>query len=557
MAKKLSITIAGAVSLGSYESGVAFEILDAVAQHNTWADQQDPPAERIEIDVLTGASAGGMTVAMIAQRLLFDGPSMSDPYNNPLYNAWVKDIDISKLLDRQKEELATHSIFSSDCVIDISRKYLGAPYPVKPHPALPSDGVLRLGLAISNLNGVDYERSTESGSTFTYTDHQDQLLRRLDTTSNMDLAIWETIRSTAVACGAFPFAFRVQDLDRPITDYPYPDLATELWDGEASRFFTYTDGGVFQNQPLGMAKNLVEETPDGRTTALQRGYCFVSPQPKTSEEIRYTTDANADPSEAFGSANGTYRAVLQRIIFSIVGQAGFQDWITAEEVNEKIRFLNQRADELKTLFTDKTLLASQTAPVSDVLLAQFPATKDPGDLERAREQLRKQFASDYAALAANTDAATAAAWLDSVLVLELAANLHEKEEMLIYQFVAKSGTLAGEGLQSFEGFFDQRYRQHDYDCGRQNAQDILVKESGRADSVFAGMHWTPQPIRAVDHKLDDINLADVDPAVRTAVAKQFESAAGDFLKELDVNAAERGIVELFINGRIKKLLQLD
>jgi hypothetical protein len=30
MAKKLAITIAGAVSLGSYESGVAFDILDAI-----------------------------------------------------------------------------------------------------------------------------------------------------------------------------------------------------------------------------------------------------------------------------------------------------------------------------------------------------------------------------------------------------------------------------------------------------------------------------------------------------------------------------------------------
>jgi predicted acylesterase/phospholipase RssA len=82
MAKKLAITIAGAVSLGSYESGVAFEVLDALTQHNHWADANDLPDERFEIDVLTGASAGGMTSAMIAQRLLYDGPSMSEPYNN-------------------------------------------------------------------------------------------------------------------------------------------------------------------------------------------------------------------------------------------------------------------------------------------------------------------------------------------------------------------------------------------------------------------------------------------------------------------------------------------
>jgi hypothetical protein len=81
MAQKLSITIAGAVSLGSYESGVAFEVLDALSQHNSWAAQNNP-AVRIEIDVFTGASAGGMTVAMVAQRLLFDGTTMNLPYNN-------------------------------------------------------------------------------------------------------------------------------------------------------------------------------------------------------------------------------------------------------------------------------------------------------------------------------------------------------------------------------------------------------------------------------------------------------------------------------------------
>ncbi|MGD0436978.1 MAG: patatin-like phospholipase family protein, partial [Bryobacteraceae bacterium] len=67
MAKKLAITISGAVSLGSYESGVVFEVLDALSQHNQWAHENNLPDERIEIDVLTGASAGGMTVSMLAQ----------------------------------------------------------------------------------------------------------------------------------------------------------------------------------------------------------------------------------------------------------------------------------------------------------------------------------------------------------------------------------------------------------------------------------------------------------------------------------------------------------
>jgi len=87
MCKKLAITVAGAVSLGSYEAGVLYEFLDAIAQHNQ--DEQTSEADRIEVDVLTGASAGGMTAIILAQKLLYAGDEFKGPYDNPLYNTWV------------------------------------------------------------------------------------------------------------------------------------------------------------------------------------------------------------------------------------------------------------------------------------------------------------------------------------------------------------------------------------------------------------------------------------------------------------------------------------
>ncbi|MGD0494395.1 MAG: patatin-like phospholipase family protein, partial [Steroidobacteraceae bacterium] len=86
--KYLAITIAGAVSLGSYEAGATYEILDAIRQHNEHPDTIKND-DYIRIDVLTGASAGGMTAAILAQKLLFQkdtfvGPNgKSSPYDNP------------------------------------------------------------------------------------------------------------------------------------------------------------------------------------------------------------------------------------------------------------------------------------------------------------------------------------------------------------------------------------------------------------------------------------------------------------------------------------------
>ena len=81
MAKKLAITISGAVSLGSYEAGVLYETIRAIQQHN---NVETDAANRIEIDVLTGASAGGMTATIVAQKLLFEASSLLEPYNNSL-----------------------------------------------------------------------------------------------------------------------------------------------------------------------------------------------------------------------------------------------------------------------------------------------------------------------------------------------------------------------------------------------------------------------------------------------------------------------------------------
>ena len=74
-----------------------------------------------------------------------------------------------------------------------------------------------------------------------------------------------------------------------------------------------------------------------------------------------------------------------------------------------------------------------------------------GTVDSARTQLQKQYAQEYLSVA---DPKTAEAWLDALLVLELAADLHEKEEMYIYDFVADPAQLAGGQLFAFTGFFE-------------------------------------------------------------------------------------------------------
>jgi hypothetical protein len=567
MAKKLAITIAGAVSLGSYESGVAFEILDAVAQHNQWADANHLPDERFEIDVLTVASAGGMTSAIIAQRLLYDGASLNNPYDNPLFNAWVSTVDIEKLLARDPEEDVTHSVLSSDFVTGISKTFLMGRYPdpaqpvpppePQPHPALPSDCKLQLGLALSNLNGVDYDRSTMSGNSFVYTRHEDQLVRALDQASDDRWQTWETIRAAAVACGAFPVAFRVQDLLRNITEYTSPWLVKRVWDGLPCTTFTYTDGGVFQNEPLGMAKNLVEALPGGRLTAGQRGYLFIAPKQKNSTAVKNS----ADPNLGFDAATANYKILASRLADSVVGQSEFQDWSVAEGYNDQIRLLNERADELRDLFLDRTLTPSITLPVSDILLNSL--FREDGQTEQtsaaklaaARAQLQEQYKIEYGQLGGPPNVADA--WRDAVLVLELAARLHEKEEMYIYDFVASPLLLASSGLMAFAGFFDVKYRKHDYDYGRSVAQQKLLQYQSQTGGIFSNLHCTPKAIDPIDSSLNNIKMNQVDKSKRQKVYVQISNSADSLLQELNLPVwVRKPLMWFFVNGEIKKLLAL-
>ncbi len=548
MAKRLAITVSGAVSLGSYEAGVLYEVLYALGQHNR--NPETAEDERIYVDVLTGASAGGMSVALAAHKLLYDAEALSDPYQNALYQAWVLDIDLDALLTFQTDEPSDSSILSSDLIETLANKYMGGRYesgrpvpPPKTHPAIGPAKSLRLGLALSNLNGVDYGRKTILGDEFIYTRFQDEYRRTL-TLNQDDEATWKSIAKAAVACGAFPLAFRPQDLQRTRSEFTDKDLVTAKL-GPDPLTFTYTDGGVFQNEPLGLAKGFVDEI-DNHLNSDSRAYLFVSPDPKMSTADRQ-----------FNSKQGNFRTVFGRLSRSILYQSRFQDWIRAEEVNEQVNLFNERAQALHELVKKGELASNAIKPVSTVLLKQFfPAD---ADLQAARSQLQTQFSAEYAELVNTTGVGQegADAWIEAILVLEMAADLHEKDEMYIYTITASGQELAGAQLMAFLGFFDQDYRQHDYDIGRTKAQQVLAGSTGQQKGPLPGLRYTPQPIRPIDANLAGRKITGAPLEKRKALRDRLKNRADIILKEASLPMILREPLELFyVNRKISEFLGL-
>jgi len=572
--KYLAITISGAVSLGSYEAGATYEILDAIRQHNENPETIET-GDYIRIDVLTGASAGGMTAAILAQKLLFAkdafvGPDgRSSPYDNPLYNTWVLRISLAGLLNLVDKPVpqgdpATLSLLSSNLIEQISKDTLAQkdatgqiPLDGGAHNAIDPERGIRLGLALTNLNGVNYQYTMFGGDQFRYTDFSDQMLRLLPVTDR-SFAVWEEISEAAVACGAFPFAFRAKELPRLQADYLPSDTLVNF---PADPYtFTYTDGGVLQNQPLGMAKNLVDEN-DRHLENDRRFYLFVSPSPMEGRQDLTLHQKNADLIK-----------VAKRLADVYMTQSTFRDWIKAQEINTQIEILDLRAKGLALALLAGEIDAGTLAVASQQVLTLLYLT-DPGveTQEQAELRLAHQYAEEIVLLAVpdNPDAPDGSvavkvnAFLHAILALEKTADLGERDRMQIYGIVTGDGNLAGAGVFAFVGFFDQAFRDHDYDWGRTVAQKLLAnpdfnKLPGLGELGQLGpIRYTPAPIRPIDASLTGLKLKDIPDGDVKTLKDGLTERINQILKDVLPNPLERYPAQLGADLLLKGLLDWE
>lgn len=102
---RIGISMAGAVSAGAYTAGVMDYLLEALENWQKAKDLGLPgtPKHNVLIEVLTGASAGGMTAVITAAAIQKDIPHIHQKNyltqtstENPLYDSWVNLTEDSK-----------------------------------------------------------------------------------------------------------------------------------------------------------------------------------------------------------------------------------------------------------------------------------------------------------------------------------------------------------------------------------------------------------------------------------------------------------------------------
>lgn len=564
MTHKVAIAISGAVSLGSYESGTVYELIHAIKLHN-----DANPDNRIEIDVLSGASAGGMTAAMIAQKLLYDGKALEDPVNNSLYDVWVNRVDIIDLLNPDLGDDPDKSLLSSNRIRDNAKYVFLTRYnqlnpEINAHSAVGEK--IQLGLALSNLNGVDYElptfsttaTGTETGTgmgqgEFIQTRNQDRFTTEVDDTCDR-ADYWTEVMTAGRACGAFPLAFRPLTVKRHWDCADYKGLGAKDWASYFTGDYGYADGGIFNNYPLGLARDLAQRVDKEASDVDKRFYFYISPDAKVS-----TADY------AFKADNANMVQSMGQIVKSILSNSRFQDWVQTDDLNSELDKLHRRAKGLLDVVINARpdeLAAMRTT--ADKFCKMLYA-ESGGNYEKDYQHAQATF-MPYVPEGVRLTQEQKTVWLNAILVMEVNANLSGKDKMRIYTITAEPDELASAPIAAFFGFLDVRFRIHDYWVGRLKARQLI-------NQIIAGVkngeeHQLPLAIDPLDTseieaKLRDMSalrnatMDDVAKETRKKLYQRLAERSQLVMKSVGLNYVVRKAILYFVlRGKIKQFLKL-
>jgi predicted acylesterase/phospholipase RssA len=305
----VGVCMAGAVSAGAYTAGVMDYLLEALEEWEKQRGQPGVPTHKVQIPIIGGASAGGMTGIVTSSALYHDNipidkptaPILQDHPENKFYNSWVdltgpdmfsKMLDISDITAGQ-----VLSALNSNFIDEVAQKVVSdAPATTKPLPSFIAPD-LKVFTTLSNLEGFEYNAGFKSASIennkYLMVVHSDFACFELTdgvsgttpgwiplnykTGLNLDVA-----RKAAMATGAFPVGLKSRLLQRKMADVnamPFDSLHDVLANTpitEDPYESLNVDGGMINNEPFEKVRDLLHEISGQSSVEKQRYATFNS-----------------------------------------------------------------------------------------------------------------------------------------------------------------------------------------------------------------------------------------------------------------------------------------
>ena len=353
----LAITMAGAVSAGAYTAGAMdylLEVLDRWSELKRKGDKR-VPTHNVKIEVLSGASAGGMTAAITSVALHLKDRHSIKSFNsaqeeehnskktlsdaqrpdrrelNPFYHSWVNLTDEEMMpvllkgddfVSLSEDKKTCISALNSDFIQTIARRA------VRMHeddidPDLPEyvSDKLRLFVTLTNLDGFQKSISLgKGGQDFMMTDHRDAVLFRFadytDAKKEMDGSIkidfndendTRLLRHAAVATGAFPIGLAYRTFSRSrrhiVNNILLKSLHGKIDLPDEDYRATFVDGGLINNEPFELTEMLLRHiVADDRLTNNPENFnsTILMIDPFPTERRKFFDDTKRDTFHPYG-----------------------------------------------------------------------------------------------------------------------------------------------------------------------------------------------------------------------------------------------------------------
>lgn len=521
---RIGIAMAGAVSAGAYTAGVMDYLLEALEnwQRAKELELHGVPVHDVVIEVLTGASAGGMTAIITAASIQKDFPHINrhnyftcSSQENPLFRAWVdfaeeeeddimgrmlglEDILESPDSNPMKE---VRSIFNSLFIEKIARRILDATIS-DPHlrrPYFAAD--LELLTTLTNLRGFNYELEFISASG----KHVDRM------TSHRDLMHYQLNPGGIYGNnGKIPFHFSTPEglnkqlmVDGAIATGAYPA-------GLASRLVTRDPKYINDNPLLRMSHGrelLVDPKVPYRAVCVDGGVINNEPYDLTERCMAQRRKEEMKQEGTGGTDSKDYK--MERIAGAF----------------------------------DSTILMIDPFPC----LEELPVDIYPGSL----------------GLKETAAGLLGAARQQLMVKAELLGRAYDENDYSRFMIapsrtkngVSQEYSIACGSLGGFGGFFSRKFRIHDYMLGRRNCQRFLqnyfcVPESANNPIIRKGYsHLKADELNLIRHRnqaslpiIPDIRIADNNKSLlRPRMEEEFPYPCikVKYLLELEKKVQER------------------
>lgn len=376
---KICIAMAGAVSAGAYTAGAmdylleTLELWEKAKQKNRELGREHPdydhsiPMHDVEIDVISGASAGGITGSLTLLNIADDTyrhVNTENPFgkDNRFYRSWVEmgdDADsttFARLLsttdlkngEKPNSLLNTKPIeYIADKALVIEKLQNCPPY-ISP--------ALDLVLTTTNLRGInfkiDFGGSNHSGAVITshagffryrltneynpigVPEDEDSLYYVLDLTDSKDMGY---LKDATLSTAAFPIGLKSREVaisQKYVERYPKylfgqrRGITPILAEGEVYRFNSI-DGGLINNEPFGVGFRLLKDKNPAHINSDRYAVIMIDPFPNQDNTIEPENPGR----DIISVAKGMFKALRNQVMFN---QDGLLD---ALELSDRTKFL--------------------------------------------------------------------------------------------------------------------------------------------------------------------------------------------------------------------------